>query len=217
MAENNVVVRVYSPRAGPKAIIRDLQSEFDKNRLSIVGKDYRTENRVISYDDSGDRMKAWSQVGTFWGGLSSLLLGSAFYSIPGIGRVIVFGPLVRWIVTALEGAVTTGGLSAVGSGLHSMGVLKTTSSNTRRHSNPTSSLLSVTARPTTEQKPKSFLNLPAGCNSAPLIEMTCASAREHRASLQTGSQLGERYAQHADHHSPTPVTPNGNRPSSRHI
>lgn len=124
MAENNVVVRVYSPRAGPKAIIRDLQSEFDKNRLSIVGKDYRTENRVISYDDPGDRMKAWSQVGPFWVGLSSLLLGSAFYSIPGIGRVIVFGPLVRWIVTALEGAVTTGGLSAVGSGLHSMGVLK---------------------------------------------------------------------------------------------
>jgi len=53
-----------------------------------------------------------------------LLLGSAFYFIPGIGPVIVFGPLVSWIVRALEGAVMVRGLSALGAGLHSIGVLK---------------------------------------------------------------------------------------------
>jgi len=41
-----------------------------------------------------------------------------------IGPVIVFGPLVSWIVRALEGAVMVRGLSALGAGLHSIGIPK---------------------------------------------------------------------------------------------
>ncbi|HEV8724559.1 MAG TPA: DUF1269 domain-containing protein [Candidatus Binatia bacterium] len=93
-------------------------------RLSIVGKDYHPAEGVISYDNAGDRMKVWCQFGDFCGGLSGLLLGSAFYFIPGIGPVIVFGPLVSWIVRALEGAVMVRGLSALGAGLHSIGIPK---------------------------------------------------------------------------------------------
>jgi hypothetical protein len=36
----------------------------------------------------------------------------------------VFGPLVGWIVGALEGAVVVGGLSALGAGLYSIGIPK---------------------------------------------------------------------------------------------
>jgi hypothetical protein len=32
---------------------------------------------------------------------------------------MVFGPLVSWIIGALEGAVVVGGLSALGAGLYS--------------------------------------------------------------------------------------------------
>jgi hypothetical protein len=121
MAENSTVVRVYDPHSEVKATIKELQSSgFEMNKLSIVGKDYHTEKRVIGYDHAGDRMKVWCQFGDFWGGLSGLL---SFYLIPGIGPVIVFGPLGSWIVRALEGAVTAGGLSALGAGLHSIGVL----------------------------------------------------------------------------------------------
>ena len=124
MAENSTVVRVYDPHSEVKATIKELQSSgFKMNKLSIVGKDYHKEKRVIGYAHAGDRMKVWCQFGDFWGGLSGLLLGSAFYLIPGIGPVIVFGPLGSWIVRALEGAVTAGGLSALGAGLHSIGVL----------------------------------------------------------------------------------------------
>jgi hypothetical protein len=42
----------------------------------------------------------------------------------GLCPVIVFGPLVSWIVRALEGAVMVGGLSALGAGLHSIGIPK---------------------------------------------------------------------------------------------
>jgi hypothetical protein len=48
------------------------------------------------------------------------LFGAAFFAIPGIGPVLVAGPLVAWIVGALEGAVVVGGLSALGAGLYSI-------------------------------------------------------------------------------------------------
>jgi hypothetical protein len=53
-----------------------------------------------------------------------LLFGSAFFAIPGIGPVLVAGPVVAWIVGALEGAVVVGGLSAIGAGLFGMGIPK---------------------------------------------------------------------------------------------
>jgi hypothetical protein len=94
------------PAPKQEAIIKELQrSGFDVNKLSIVGKDYHTEEHVIGYYNAADRMKDRGKLGTSWGGLWNLLLGSAFYFIPGIGPVIVFGPLVSCIVRALEGAV----------------------------------------------------------------------------------------------------------------
>jgi hypothetical protein len=162
------VVHVYSPRAGPEAIIRDLQSGFDKNRLSIVGKDYRTEKRVIGHGNAGDRLKVWCQFGDFYGGLSGLLLGSAFYSIADVGPVIVFGPLVRWIVTALEGAVTTGGLSAVGAGLHSMGVLKNNIISYEKALKSDKFIVVAHGAPNDRAKAESILESPGGVQLSPI-------------------------------------------------
>ncbi len=125
MAENNAVVRVYDPHIETKLTIKELQrSGFDLNKLSIVGKDYHTEEHVIAYYNAGDRMKVWGEMASFCSGLSGLLFGLGFFFIPGMGPVIVFGPLVRWIVRALKGAVRVGELSALGAGLHSIGVPK---------------------------------------------------------------------------------------------
>ena len=93
-------------------------------KLSIVGRDYHTEEHVVGYYNAGDRMKFWGKLGAFWGGFWGLLFGSAMFFIPGIGPLIVFGPLVGWIVGALEGAVVVGGLSALGAGLYSIGIPK---------------------------------------------------------------------------------------------
>jgi hypothetical protein len=69
-------------------------------------------------------MKYWGKIGAVWGGFLGLLFGAVFFAIPGIGPVLVAGPLVAWIVGALEGAVVMGGLSAVGAGLYSIGIPK---------------------------------------------------------------------------------------------
>jgi hypothetical protein len=69
-------------------------------------------------------MKYWGKLGAFWGGLWGMLFGSAFFAIPGIGPVLVAGPLVAWIVGALEGAAVMGGLGVIGAGLCSIGIPK---------------------------------------------------------------------------------------------
>ena len=71
--------------------------------LSIVGKDYHTEEQVVGYYQTGDRMKYWGKLGAFWGGLWGILFGAAFFWIPGIGPLVVAGPLVSAIVGGLEG------------------------------------------------------------------------------------------------------------------
>jgi uncharacterized membrane protein len=122
-AEKSAVVAVYDTHVEAEEAVRELQrSGFDMQKLSIVGKEYQTEETVVGYYTTGDRMKAWGKTGAFWGGLWGLLFGSAFFLIPGIGPLLVAGPLVAWIVGALEGAVVVGGLSAVGAGLYSIGI-----------------------------------------------------------------------------------------------
>ena len=150
MAKNNAVVRVYDPHTETALTIKELQrSGFDMNKLSIVGKDYHTVERVTGHYHAGDRMKVWGEMASFWGGLSGLLFGSGFFFIPGIGPVIVFGRLVSWIVRALEGAATAGEMSALGApGCALLAFPRTASPGMRPHSNLTSFWLSLTARPT---------------------------------------------------------------------
>ena len=93
-------------------------------KLSIVGRDYHTDEHVVGYYNTGDRMKRWGKTGAFWGGIWGWLFGSAFFFIPGIGPLVMAGPVVGWLVGALEGAVVVGGLSALGAGLYGLGIPK---------------------------------------------------------------------------------------------
>jgi uncharacterized membrane protein len=122
---NNAVVAIYKTHTEAEAAVKELQhSSFDMKKLSIVGRDQHTDEHVIGYYNAGDRMKYWGKAGAFWGGFWGLLFGSALFVIPGIGPLLMAGPIVGWIVGALEGAVVVGGLSAVGAGLYSIGIPK---------------------------------------------------------------------------------------------
>jgi len=49
MAENNAVVGIYNSHTEAEASIKELQrSGFDMKKLSIVGKDYHTEEHVVA-------------------------------------------------------------------------------------------------------------------------------------------------------------------------
>jgi uncharacterized membrane protein len=125
MENTSSVVAIYEAHDKAEAAVKELQkSGFTMKNLSIVGKDYHSEEHVVGYYNAGDRMAVWGKLGAFWGGMFGLLFGSAFFLIPGIGPVVVFGPLVAWIVGALEGAAVVGGLSALGAALFSIGIPK---------------------------------------------------------------------------------------------
>ena len=125
MTNENAVVAVYDDHVQAEEAVDQLKrAGFDMTKLSVVGKDYHTEENVIGYYNAGDRMKYWGKMGAFWGGVWGLLFGAAFFLVPGIGPVLVAGPAAAWIVAALEGAVVVGGLSAIGAGLYSVGIPK---------------------------------------------------------------------------------------------
>jgi hypothetical protein len=125
MSAMNSVVAVYDTHEQAEAAIKELQQAgVDMQSLSIAGKDPHTDEHVVGYYNAGDRMKYWGKIGAFWGGFWGLLFGAGLFAIPGIGPILVAGPLVAWIVAGLEGAAVVGGVSAVGAGLFSIGVPK---------------------------------------------------------------------------------------------
>jgi uncharacterized membrane protein len=125
MNKDNSVVAIYPSHTAAEAAIKELQqSGFDMNKLSIVGRDNHTDEHVVGYYNVGDRMKHWGKIGAFWGWIWGCFFGSAFFYIPGIGPLLIAGPLVGWLVGALESAALMGGVSALGAGLVSLGIPK---------------------------------------------------------------------------------------------
>jgi len=123
--KNCSAVGVFRSHQDAEVAVKELQkSGFDMKKLSVIGKDYHTEEHVIGYYNTGERMATWGKFGLFWGAIWGLLFGSAFLIIPGLGPVVVGGPLVTWIVGALETAVVTGGLTALGGALTGIGIPK---------------------------------------------------------------------------------------------
>ena len=125
MTNKNSCVAIYKTHPEAEQAVKDLEKAgFDMKKLSIVGKGYHTEENAVGYYNTGDRVKFWGKHGAFWGGLWGLLFGSAFFWIPGVGPLAVGGPLVAILVGGLEGAALTGGLSALGAALFSIGIPK---------------------------------------------------------------------------------------------
>jgi uncharacterized membrane protein len=125
MSITNSVVAIYDTHELAERAIKELQEAgVDMKSLSIASRNTHTDEHVVGYYTAGDRMKYWGKVGAFWGGFWGLLFGSGLFLIPGLGPILVAGPLVGWIIAGLEGAAVVGGISAVGAGLVSIGIPK---------------------------------------------------------------------------------------------
>jgi hypothetical protein len=106
-----------------EAVVARLQSaRFDMRKVSVVGKEDLDSQQVFGYYRDGGRTKYWGRSEKFWGPLWEALDGWAFFSVPGIGPVVVAGPLAGWMVATLSNALNFGGLTALGTGLYSIGI-----------------------------------------------------------------------------------------------
>jgi uncharacterized membrane protein len=125
MYRTDSVVAIYEKHEQAEQAVRDLDlAGIDMQNLSIAAKGTHTEEEVVGYYNASDRMRYWGKRGAFWGAIWGLIFDTALFAIPGIGPVLLAGPLVSWIVAVLEGAFVFGGLSALGAGLVSIGIPK---------------------------------------------------------------------------------------------
>jgi hypothetical protein len=107
MSECSAVLAICNTHTETEVAIKELkQAAFNVKKLSIVGKDYHTDKHVVGYYNAGDCMKYW---------------GTA---IPGIGPVLIVGPLLGWVLGALEETVVTGGMTAIGAAFNNLGIPK---------------------------------------------------------------------------------------------
>ena len=123
MSKGNSIVAVYPSHLAAEAAIKELQQAgFEMTKLSIIGKDYHTAEKVVGYYTTGERMKYWGVRAAFWGGIWGALFGAGFFLVPGVGSVLVAGPLLGAVVGGLESAAMAGGLSATAVRLILLGV-----------------------------------------------------------------------------------------------
>jgi hypothetical protein len=96
MSDKNAIVAIYNSYQNAANAIRELQEAgFDMQRLSVVGKDRNVEKHLVGY-----------------------------YLVPGIGPILVAGPLATYIANRAATGAAVEGPSVIGFGLHSIGIPK---------------------------------------------------------------------------------------------
>ena len=125
MENTDTVVAVFADHPAAEAAIKKLTTAgFDMKSLSVVGKGYHTDEKVVGFYNTGDRIKFWGTRGAFWGAFWGLFLGGLFVAVPVVGQVVVLGYLASIVIAAIENAVVVGGISALVAALYSIGVPK---------------------------------------------------------------------------------------------
>lgn len=122
-------VAVFTRHEDAESAVKKLtQADFDVKRLSIIGRDYHTEEHAVGFMNAGDRVKYWGKEGAFWGSLFGILLAPAFFWIPGIGPILTGGLIGSILMGTIEGgavgAAVGGGASVFAAALTSMGIPK---------------------------------------------------------------------------------------------
>ena len=88
--DQDIAVAVYDEHSTAEEAVKTLQrGGFDMKKISIVGKDYETDEHVVGFLNAGDRAKIFGKLGAFWGGLFGILFGAALIFIPVIGSVVI--------------------------------------------------------------------------------------------------------------------------------
>jgi len=128
-----LVVGIYASEAQAQQLVEKLiREDYPMDRISLLSRAGGAGDDMlgVTYHDTGDRMKAWGKQGAFWGAVWGLLAGaSGMFVLPGLGPLLVAGPIVEALGAAIAGAAVAGGtmagaaaVSHLASALHRMGI-----------------------------------------------------------------------------------------------
>jgi hypothetical protein len=122
---SNATVAVFTGHESAEVAIKKLvASGFPIKNLSVVGKGYHSDEQVVGFYNTADRVMFWGKCGAFWGSLWGLFFGGLFLAVPVVGHVVILGYMAAIGFAAIENAVVVGGLSALGAMLYSLGIPK---------------------------------------------------------------------------------------------
>jgi hypothetical protein len=123
VAAGNATTAVFDSSVLAEESIENLcRSGFDRNKLSLVGKDSGRNASVAGCYGGEGGVRCCGHLDSFWTRCWARLSGWAFLLIPEMGPILVAGPLARWIASAIENAAVFGGLSPLAAGLYSLGI-----------------------------------------------------------------------------------------------
>ncbi len=112
------VVAVYPDHAAAERAVRQLhESGFNLGDLSIVGRDFQETEEPYGLVSRGDYVKAGAETGALFGGLFGTFLGAGFLVLPGIGLVVVAGPIAAALLAGIEGALAGTALGSLAGAL----------------------------------------------------------------------------------------------------
>lgn len=133
MTNTHTIVANYPSHVEAERVVIELQNKgFDVQKLSIIGKDYRTTEHVRGFltwqDVATDGAKGAGYWGSFVGGLFGILAGAGVLFIPGVGQVVIAGPVVGvlagWLEGTLAGAAGGAAIGGLAGALSGLGIPK---------------------------------------------------------------------------------------------
>ena len=125
MEKADTVIAVFADHNLAEGAVKKLTAAgFAMKNLSVVGKGYQTDEKVVGFYNEGDRIKFWGTRGALWGGLWGMFFGGLFLTIPVVGHVIILGYLASIAIYGIGNAIVVGGLSALGAALYGIGIPK---------------------------------------------------------------------------------------------
>jgi uncharacterized membrane protein len=117
------IVAVYPDHETAEHAVRQLhEAGVAMSDLSIVGRDFQTTEEPVGFVSTSDYATAAAATGAWFGGLFGLCIGAAFLILPGLGPVVVAGPLTAAVLAGIEGALAGTALGGLGGALVGWGV-----------------------------------------------------------------------------------------------
>lgn len=106
--EKPLIAAIFeSTKAAYPVVEQLIGQDFPMDRISVLyragggGDDFLG----IAYGDEKERIRVWTEQGALWGSLAGLLAGvSGLFFVPGVGMLLLAGPVINAITGAAVGA-----------------------------------------------------------------------------------------------------------------
>lgn len=124
--ERNSIVGIYEAPVDAVGGVNDLRAAgFEMMNLSTIAREHQSDEHVVGYCNTGrGTVKYWGKIGAFWGELSRILTGTGFVILPGVGAILIAGPVVGAVLGSIEGSAESRSFGALGAALRNLGIPK---------------------------------------------------------------------------------------------